>query len=264
MKKKISNLDLLILALLAPACASTSESAQRDPLTANVGVYSAPPAGIERPRVGVPRFMVTGEGGGASLDELAADQLTTLAFQSDRFDVIERAQLEQLLDEQDLEGIVKAGEIAQPAQVRGVDYLFLGKVTNLRVKAEKSSGGFGLAKIAGFGGGVGGFDYRRKDSKITAECGVDLRLVDPETGSLMAAHFGEFKRTDTIGAFGVEVLGFNAESDADLQVDEDNRGKILRLALDDALRKMLPRIDRELSTAAARARASNTDPTAEN
>lgn len=262
--KKISNVDLLFLALLAPACASTSESAQRDPLTENVGVYYAPPAGILRPRIGVPRFKVTGEGGGASLDELAADQLTTLAFQSDRFEVIERAQLEQLLDEQDLEGIVKAGEMTHPAQVRGVDYLFLGKVTNLRIKAEKSSSGFGLAKIAGFGGGVGAFDFRRKDSKITAECGVDLRLVDPETGSLMAAHFGEFKRTDTIGAFGIEVLGFHAGADADLQIDEDNRGKILRLALDDALRKMLPRIDRELIAAAAKARASNSDASGEN
>ncbi|HVR75830.1 MAG TPA: CsgG/HfaB family protein, partial [Planctomycetota bacterium] len=162
-------------------------------------------------------------------------------------EVIERAQLDQLLQEQGLEGIVKAGEMARPAEVRGVDYLMIGKVTNFRLKAEKAQRGFGLGRIPVPGAGnLGVFDFKRKDSTITAECGVDIRLVDPTTGSIAAAKSKDYKRTDSIGAFGIDILGANADADATLQVDEDNQGLVLRLALDDALRDMMPILDRTL------------------
>jgi hypothetical protein len=45
---------------------------------------------------------------------------------------------------------------------------------------------------------------------------------------------------------GVDILGANAEAGSDIQIDDDNKGKILRLAIDDAIRKALPKIDRVL------------------
>jgi hypothetical protein len=96
------------------------------------------------------------------------------------------------------------------------------------------------------------FDWKNKDSKITSECGVDLRLVNPSDGIVLAAQQSEFKRTDTIGSVGISVLGADSTADANLQISEDDKGKILRLALDDTIRKMLPKIDQAL---AARARA---------
>ena len=45
---------------------------------------------------------------------------------------------------------------------------------------------------------------------------------------------------------GVAVLGGSAGTDANLQIDEDSKGKILRLALDDGMRKMLPQVDKVL------------------
>jgi len=231
----------------AAGCVTSGESASKQKLTANVGKYDAPPAGIDRPRTGVPPFESTGKGSGKELNDLAADQLTTLATNSERFDVIERAQLNQLLKEQGLEGIVKPDEIAQSGKVRGVDYLLIGKVSNLRVKAEQAKRGFGIGDIRLPGGGsVGGFDFKRKDSTITAECGVDIRLVEATSGKVAAAQHSDYTRTDTIGAFGVEILGANAGADADLKVDEDNKGLILRLALDDAVREMLPKVDKVL------------------
>jgi hypothetical protein len=101
------------------------------------------------------------------VDDLAADQMTTLLDQSDRFDVIERTQLTKLLDEQNLEGIVKPGELARPGQVRGVDYLLLGRVTNLRVKQESHDNSFGLAQVGGL---LGGADVKHKDVSIKTEC----------------------------------------------------------------------------------------------
>jgi curli biogenesis system outer membrane secretion channel CsgG len=243
---------------LSTGCASSGESASADTLTAHVGKYDPPPKGAPQPRVGVPPFNVsTGQGfsAGQDLNDLAADQMTTLLDQSDRFKVIERAQLQQLVKEQNLEGIVKPGEMARPAQVRGVDYLLLGKVTNLRVKQENKSRGFGLAQVGGSFFNAGGADVKKKDIVITSECGVDIRLVDPTTGEIVpgCSNFSEFKKTDSAGAFGVDILGASAEADADIKISEDDKGKILRLALDDALRKTLPKFDKALTSGKVKA-----------
>ena len=255
---KVAFAGVIALAVVAAAgfgggCASSKESAGRDTLTENVGRYDAAPSGVVKPRVGVPPFNVkTGAGfsGGNDLNDLAADQMTTLLDASDRFAVIERTQLQKLLDEQNLEGIVVPGEMAKPANVRGVDYLLLGKVTNLRVKKENKSRGFGLAQVGGL---VGGADVKKKDVVITTEAGVDIRLVDPTTGEVLLSNFSEYKKTDEAGAFGLDVLGANAEADANIQIDEDDKGKILRLALDDALRKSMPKLDKFLKSGKVKA-----------
>lgn len=237
-----------LCALLA-SCASSSESASRDQMTAHVGVYPPPPSNIQRARVGVPPFEIQDKSLTSEMATLAADQASSLLINSERFDVIERAQLGQLLKEQGLEGIVANGELAKSAQVRGVDYLLIGKITNLRVKAEKASRGFGIGQlpIPGTGGlGLGVFDYKNKDSTIKVDAGVDLRFVDPTTGAAMAGNFSEYTRTDTINAIGIEVLGMSSTADADLKIDADNKGKILRLAIDDCVRKMLPKVDKAL------------------
>ncbi|HEX8341269.1 MAG TPA: CsgG/HfaB family protein [Tepidisphaeraceae bacterium] len=250
---------------LASGCASSSESARSDAVTSNVGRYDAPPTAAAKPRVGVPPFNVkTGEGfggGGTDLNDLAADQMTTLMDATDRFRVIERAQLEQLLKEQNLEGIVKPGEMAKSAQVRGVDYLLLGRVTNLRMKREETSRGFGLGQVGGLVQ-LGGADAKKKDIVITTEAGVDIRLVDPTTGEVVMSSFSEYKKTDAAGAFGLDILGASAEADAKIEIDEDDKGKILRLALDDALRKSLPKLDRFLTSGRVRQETTATAPPA--
>lgn len=250
---------------LLTGCASSSESASRDTLTENVGKYPPPPTGVVKPRVGVPPFKVQASGSfgsGGSLDDLAADQMTTLLDQSDRFKVIERTQLQKLLNEQNLEGIVRSDELAKPAQIRGVDYLLLGKVTDLSVKTERKERGFGLAQVGNI---LGGADVKNKDVIVTTTCGVDIRLVNPTTGELMMSSFSEYKKQDQAGAIGVDILGASADADADIQMSEDDKGKILRLALDDALRKALPKIDsflRSQPAAAAPAPAAPAAPAA--
>jgi curli biogenesis system outer membrane secretion channel CsgG len=228
-------------------CASTSESASQDTLTANVGQYPPGPSGVAKPRVGVPPFSVANH---RAMDGLAADQMTTLLDLSGRFDVIERAQLEQLLKEQKLEGIVKPGELAKSGQVRGIDYLLLGKVTNLRIKKEETRKG---TNVAGIGGifNTHGFSSDAKDVRIKTDCGVDIRLVDPTTGQIKVANFSEYVKTDAASSLGISILGASASSDADIEISEDDKGKILRLALDDALRRSLPKIDSFLRQAPA-------------
>lgn len=228
------------LCLLTVACGSSRTSYEQDEATQQVGIYPPPPAGIKRLKVGVPPFTIDDKDLAQDTAAVAADQITTLMILAQRFDVIERAQLDKLLEEQGLEGIVKVEEAAKSGQVRGVDAIVIGKITNFMVKKEKKKGGFSLANIGGVFGAV---DVSKDTEVITVEVGVDLRLVDPSSGSIKAAHFGEFKRTDTTSAMGVQIIGASADSDADLDLSEDNVGKLLRLALDDTLKKMMPQID---------------------
>lgn len=241
MNRRFRFLPLVALTTLA-ACQTTGESAGKNELANDVGTYSPPPAGLVRPRVGVPPMGV-GSDASAGMEVLASDQLSTLLVRTDRFDVVERGQLQMLLDEQDLEGIVSEGELARPAQVRGVDYLLLGKVTNLRTKATRTGSNAGLGQVLKV---FGALDVDSEQIEMRVDCGVDLRLVDPSTGSVLEASFSEYTRTDKASAFGIQVLGVGAEADADIEMSEDDRGLILRLAFDDAIRKMLPTLDRKL------------------
>jgi curli biogenesis system outer membrane secretion channel CsgG len=246
----------VVVAALIAGCASTGERAQRDTLTQEVGQYAAPPSGIERAKVGVPPLNVqvqpgTFSGSAQGLDELAADQMSTLLHLSRRFDVIERAQLEQLLREQDLEGIVRPDQAARGGQVEGVDYLLIGRVTNFRVRSDRTQRGVDVGGLTGrlgggrMGGESTGFDQR--EMRITTELGVDIRLVDPSTGRVAVQHFGEFTRTDSAQGMGIRVAGVQTEGDARVQIERDDAGKIMRLAFDDALRKMIREIDQTLA-----------------
>lgn len=259
---------LLLAAVLAcpgvslTGCASTGESASIDTLTADVGRYPAPPSAVVRPRLGVPPLTVSGQRGGAfgfdinasdQLAQNAADQLTTLWMKSRRFKMIERAQLGQLLSEQDLEGIVRPDQLAAVNEVQGVDLLCLGKVTNFEIRVDRTRSGVKLGgsssrlneKLFGkrdpLDGFRGGFD--KKNSTIIINCGVDLRLVNPSTGSIEVADTIDINRELKADSLGIDLDLFETRADADIQITESDAGKILRLALDQAIAKMLPDVD---------------------
>lgn len=242
------SLSLILLGLVG--CATTGETAQRDKTTENIDNFTSPPAGVQRLMAAVPPFETNDKDifgysvSGNELSSMAADQMTTLLFKTGRFKVVERAQLNQLLREQNLEGIVKDGELAQMGKVRGVDYLLLGKITNFRIKREDTSTDYGVGgRISRelFDGISGGF---RKDStRITSEVGVDIRLVDPESGEILMAEFSEYERTDTADSMGIRVAGIGGSGGSNVQVGKDDAGQVLRLAFADALKKAMPQID---------------------
>ncbi len=240
----------------AIGCAKTGESAGRDTLTKDVGNYASPPGSLQPVRVGVPTFTVTDDkaaGFGGNKDELgriAADQLTTLAHKTRRFEVVERAQLQQLLREQNMEGIVRPDQMAQAGKVLGTQYLLYGRVTSFRIKSENTDTGINAGGLGGLlGGRFGGGDtgYNQKNTSIKTEVGVDIRLVDSTTGGVLTTEFGEFNRLDTAESLGISIMGFGSRNDAQIQVSQEDAGKLLRLALDDAMKKMLPEVDAKLT-----------------
>jgi curli biogenesis system outer membrane secretion channel CsgG/ribosomal protein S27AE len=254
-----------LVCALACGCAGTKDTASADKLTQNVGRYSPPPSinDEDKPKVGVPSFQMNAvpgqfSGNKTQLAQNAADQMTTLLVETGRFNVVERAQIEQLLKEQDMEGIVRPDQAAKAGQVLGTDYLLLGKVTNFRVKQSQTKSGVDVGGIGGmvgggrFGAGSTGFD--KKNQQITTEIGVDIRLVDSTTGAITIAKASEFNRTDSADAMGVSVFGMGGHSDAQITIEEDDAGRLLRLAFDKAVREMLPEIDRKILSKSGRAK----------
>jgi len=254
-----------LVCALACGCAGTKDKASADKLTQDVGKYSPPPSisDAEKPKVGVPSFVIQSvpgqfTGNKTELAQNAADQMTTLMVETGRFNVVERAQLDQLLKEQDMEGIVRPDQAAKAGQVTGTDYLLLGKVTNFRVKQSQTKSGVDVGGIGGmvgggrFGAGSTGFD--KKNQQITTEIGVDIRLVDSTTGSITIAKSSEFNRTDSADALGISVFGMGGHSDAQITIEEDDACRLLRLAFDKAVREMLPEIDSKILSKSARAK----------
>jgi len=240
---------------LGTGCANTGESANRDQLTANVGNYPPPPSSAPTPRAAVPPFLEVSAPGNFSGDKqelgrIAADQLTTLVDQTRRFEMVERAQVQQLLAEQNMEGIVRPDQMAKAGQVLGAEYLVIGKVTSFRIKQEATQTGIkagGLGGLLGnkFGGGDTGYD--QKNVKIKTQLGVDLRVVNPTTGTMLVSKFAEFDRVDSADSLGISVMGFGSENNAEITVTADDAGRVLRLAFDDAIRKMLPELDAKIA-----------------
>mgnify|MGYP001083276693 CR=1 FL=1 len=174
---------------LTIGCVKSTETAGENQLTVNVGNYPPAPAGITRPKVGCPPWWnkAKDKSERAQIGEEAADIASTLMFKTKRVRVIERAQLPQLLKEQALEGIVKPSEMAKSGQVKGVDLLMYGRITNFRIKSQSGTTGFSLGKIGAVSGvrGAGLFgllDFKKRRQEIEVDIGVDIRLVNPTSG----------------------------------------------------------------------------------
>ena len=232
--------------VLAGCGTSTTETVSRDKMP-EVGNYPPPPAGSStRLRAGVVEFS---DKTNAHVSDAAGEQLETLAVGSRRFNLIDRMAMKTLIKEQSLEGIVDPAELAKSGKIRGVDYLFIGSVTNFRLMTNKTSTDGGILDRAL--GPVAPLKIDTSKTVITTDVGVDIKLVNTTTGEIVSKQFGEVKKEMSASAWGVRVVGIGGDAKNNVQVDKDSQGKIMRYAVDEALRKMLPDIDDKISHPAA-------------
>jgi curli biogenesis system outer membrane secretion channel CsgG/azurin len=148
-------------------------------------------------RVAVSQFKdKTGKGWwtGAIGDGMA-DMLATALFHSNRYIVLERQQVSDVLREQDLgaAGRIKKGTEAPIGEIEGAELLITGAVTEFEGAA--SGGGGGIGGIGGLGtagrvlGGIaGGFKK--------AHMAIDMRVIDTRTSRIVAATSVEGEATD--------------------------------------------------------------------
>jgi curli biogenesis system outer membrane secretion channel CsgG len=146
-------------------------------------------------RVAVNRFTdKTGKGWwtGAIGDGMS-DMLATALFHSNRYIVLERQTLGDVLKEQDLgaAGRIKKGTEAPIGEIEGAELLITGAVTEF--EGNQSGVGGGIGGIGGttgrvLGGIMGGIKK--------AHMAIDVRVVDTKTSRIVAATSVEGEATD--------------------------------------------------------------------
>jgi len=113
------------------------------------------------------RVSVLGFTGGVAEEyrQAAVNRLTTALMQLDRFDVVERAEIEFILEEQhfQLAGLVDQAEAVEIGKILGIDLAFLSSVDRLTAS----------------------WDYENK--RYRGEAAITVKIIDIETGRLTAA-----------------------------------------------------------------------------
>ena len=136
------------------------------------------------------------------------DMLTTALVKTKKFNVIERDRMAVILKEQglSLEGIVKGGYTGGDFNMKGIDYILTGSITQYGTQTQAVK--FGGFSTAG-------------ESAIMA---VDIRVLEVATGSIGIA---ESVKAEASGGSAFEVEGFmsGGESDSSAQL-----GKVMRKA----------------------------------
>ena len=150
-----------------------------------------------------------------------ASMLITSLVQSERFTVIERGQgFDELLKEKKLKlaGIVSSEDAIEFKQILGVDGIIVGKITE-----------FGISKTGIDAGGLAGLVAGRQ---TTARVAIDARLVNAETGEIVAAVTGIGKSsTHNVTAAKTELAALTVLSFGTKGFDETTIGKATRLAV---------------------------------
>jgi curli biogenesis system outer membrane secretion channel CsgG len=122
-----------------------------------------------------------------------ADMLSTALFHSNRFIVLERQQVSDVLREQDLgaAGRIKKGTEAAIGEIEGAELLITGAVTEFEGAA--SGGGGGIGGIGGTAGRIlGGIAGGIKKAHMA----IDVRVIDTKTSRVVAATSVEGEATD--------------------------------------------------------------------
>jgi curli biogenesis system outer membrane secretion channel CsgG len=146
-----------------------------------------------------------------------SDMLATALVKTKKFIVVERKEIDKVIEEQKLglSGMVTPETAPAVGKLLGVDLMVIGSVSELGTSKRDIGGGLGGV----FGGGV---------SKQQARAVVDIRLVNTTTGEIVAAESEEGTES-TLGFKGsYEAIHFdnaNEWNDTDL-------GKAAREAID--------------------------------
>ncbi len=156
--------------------------------------YNGPKA-----RVAVTKFDVKAAKAGYEIGDGLAEMLTTELFNTNRFIVLERRELHDVIKEQDLgaSGRVRPNAAAPIGQIEGAELLVVGAVTAFEPNYRGGGGGLVIPGLP-IGLGVGGKQ---------AYMAIDLRVIDTRTSRILAATTVEGKSTDFGGIFGAAIGG---------------------------------------------------------
>lgn len=177
----------------------------------------------------------------------ASDELFSLLDSSGRFDLTERLRLRQMLAEQSLSDMIEPGRLVHPAHVHGLDYFLIGRVADLSVQREQPPSQMsvtGVENMLHIGQGW--------TPKLIANATVELILINARNGAVEVAGKGEFHHTAAPRDLGLQLTSEQLANASQVQLNAADTHRILRLALDETVRPMLPRIDRWVASSPPR------------
>jgi curli biogenesis system outer membrane secretion channel CsgG len=163
-------------------------------------------------------------GGGTGV----SDMLTTALVKSGKFVVVERKEIEKVLQEQKmgLSGVITEQTAPQVGRMLGVDMLVVGSVSELGTKERSIGGGMSI-----LGAGV---------TTKTARAAVDIRLVNTTTGEIIAAETEE----GTESNLGVDVRYENINFSDVSAWDNTDVGKACREAINGCVELITENMDK--------------------
>jgi hypothetical protein len=214
----------LVLAgfLIASVLWGCRDAAKHGPF-ASLGLYDSPPVGISRPKTVVMPFQFRIPDVDPALEEAAAEDLASLLKRADRFDVLDAEERDRLLNPPE---VTKVEDLFKEA-VR-IELLFYGRVTELEATvADPPTGPSG-------------------DLLVRTVARTEIVVADPETGKILVKGSEPFYWSGPIGDLGLRAPPPGTRAGARLPLDREEQRMLLRLSSDQALKGILPEIDRHL------------------
>jgi len=236
---------LITLVLLGQLTGCSGWSNSKPPTVEDLNVpgrYLPPESPTPRLRVAVAELSaptVIGTASDLDIPAVGSDELWSLLDSSNRFDLTEHRRLAELLANQKLSDMLVAGKLAHPASVKGFDYLLLTQVTQLSIVKEPPPE---KASVEGVKQLLHIDDSTPQNLVVDAK--VELMLVDPHTGAVDVSSPFDFHRIATPQALNLRIANAELGSDQPVKLGDADTHQLLRLVLDNAVRSMLPRIDR--------------------
>jgi curli biogenesis system outer membrane secretion channel CsgG len=161
---------------------------------AQMEAYNGPKA-----RIAVGDFQVKAAGATVEIGDGLREMLLTSLFESNRFIVLERQDIQNVMLEQDLgaSGRVKRDTAAPIGKLEGAELLVYGVVS------EFKSGASGM----GIGIGMPGIPLTLGGGTKNAQMAIDLRVVETGTGRIVFATRVEGKASDFSTSIGTQIGG---------------------------------------------------------
>jgi len=186
-------------------------------------------------RVAVSRFVDKSAKGRSTgqIGDGMAEMLANALFTTNRFIVLERQALGDVIQEQDLgaSGRIKTETAAKIGEIEGADLLIQGTITEFEPGASGAAGGAGgrIPLPGRVGRGVGGFAVGVKTSHVA----MIVKVIDAKTSRILASEQVEGKATDIGGITGMGGGGlvgvFGGYSNTPME-------KAIRVAIEESVR----------------------------
>ncbi|MFB3897136.1 MAG: CsgG/HfaB family protein [bacterium] len=160
-------------------------------------------------------------GGGVS------DMLATALFKSNKFDVIERERIGLIIKEQKFQqtDMVDASSAVELGKLLGADVIITGNVTEFGIKR----GGLDFDRFAPHG--LTGLSVKTQTVRVA----MDARMIDVQTGKLIAAEDANASNSSGNVGIGIENTGM---AFGDRGFDETSAGKATREAVNVLVQKI--------------------------